>query len=162
MEFKDALKQKRKELGLTQTELAKRLGVTFTTVNRLEKGLHQPSEETKKAFLGLTRVEDENASDPRNVSEELSNIIEESIHRANYVINITLIRRNYLMGKAIHEEILKHGKANYGKEIIQNLSNFLTRKYGKGFDSSSLYKYMAFYRMFPKILDSVSPQSLLS
>lgn len=31
--------------------------------------------------------------------------------------------------------------------------------YGKGFDYSSLYKYVRFYKAFPEILDSVSPKS---
>jgi len=34
----------------------------------------------------------------------------------------------------------------------------LTSAYGKGFDYSSLYKFVRFYKAFPNILDSVSPK----
>ena len=51
------------------------------------------------------------------------------------------------------------GRAKYGTEIIKKLSKELTRDYGKGFDYSSLYKYVRFYKAFPGILDSVSPKS---
>ena len=44
------------------------------------------------------------------------------------------------------------------QEIIKKLSKELTRDYGKGFDYSSLYKYVRFYKAFPEILDSVSPK----
>ena len=45
-------------------------------------------------------------------------------------------------------------------EVIKKLSKELTKVYGKGFDYSSLYKYLKFYKTFPKILDSLSPKSL--
>ncbi|WP_353738091.1 DUF1016 N-terminal domain-containing protein [Prevotella sp.] len=34
----------------------------------------------------------------------------------------------------------------------------MTSAYGKGFDYSSLYKFVRFYKAFPNILDSVSPK----
>lgn len=36
----------------------------------------------------------------------------------------------------------------------------MTQNYGKGFDYSSLYKFIRFYKEFPEILDSVNPKSL--
>lgn len=48
--------------------------------------------------------------------------------------------------------------AEYGKGIITTLARDLTAKYGKGLDFSSLYQYIRFYRMFPDILDAVSPK----
>jgi len=45
----------------------------------------------------------------------------------------------YLLGKLIIEEEQKgKKKAEYGKNIIQNLSKNLTLKYGKGFSKSTL------------------------
>lgn len=34
------------------------------------------------------------------------------------------------------------------------------KSYGKGFDYSSLYKFVRFYKEFPEILDLASPKSL--
>lgn len=43
MEYRHTIKAFRKEMLLSQTELAKRLGVSFATVNRWENGLHDPT-----------------------------------------------------------------------------------------------------------------------
>ena len=75
-------------------------------------------------------------------------------------INIALVQRNWLLGKRIAEEELQgENRAKYGEEIIETLSKELTKIYGKGFDYSSLYKYSKFYKLFPEILDSLSPES---
>ena len=42
---------------------------------------------------------------------------------------------------------------------MKKLSAELKEKYGKGFDFSSLYKYVKFHQEFPKILDSLRPKS---
>ena len=84
-------------------------------------------------------------------------IIESARHFAYKAINTALVQRNWLLGKRIAEEhVDEDGHAEYGKQIIRTLSERLTREYGKGFDYSSLYKYLRFYRLFP-ILDSLSP-----
>jgi len=77
-------------------------------------------------------------------------------------INVALVQRNCLIGKRIEEEILSSRSEGYGKEIIKNLSDFLTKKYEKGFDQISLYFYVRFYRFFPNILASVGQKSFLS
>ena len=42
---------------------------------------------------------------------------------------------------------------------MKKLSTELKEKYGKGFDFSSLYKYVKFHQEFPQILDSLRPKS---
>jgi len=97
-----------------------------------------------------------------NVFDDLASIVEESRSAAIRAVNVTLLRRNHLLGKRISEEILKDGRADYGAEIISKLSTFLTEKYGGGFDRSSLYFYVQFYRAYPNIFDSANRQSFLS
>lgn len=58
------------------------------------------------------------------------------------------------------EELQGENRAEYGTEVIKNLSKELTKAYGEGFDYSSLYKFVRFYKAFPEILDSVSPKSV--
>jgi len=77
-------------------------------------------------------------------------------------INIALLRRNHLIGKRIDEGILSTRANDYGKSIIKKLSAFLTEKFGSGFDKSSLYAYVRFYRLFPNILQTLSGNSFLS
>ena len=43
MEYKDLILLLRKTMLLSQTEFAKKLGVSFATVNRWEKGHHNPT-----------------------------------------------------------------------------------------------------------------------
>ncbi len=45
------------------------------------------------------------------------------------------------------------------KKTMKKLSAELKEKYGKGFDFSSLYKYVKFHQEFPQILDSLRPKS---
>jgi len=87
------------------------------------------------------------------------NIIESARNFACQSINIALVQRNWLLGKRIAEEHLaENGHAEYGTQTIQTLALQLTSDYGKGFDFSSLYKYLRFYQAFP-ILDSLCPKS---
>ncbi len=87
--------------------------------------------------------------------------IVESAQRIAYVaVDTILVQRNWLLGKRIAIECLNgNGKADYGKKTMKKLSAELREKYGKGFDFSSLYKYVKFYQEFPQILDSLSPKS---
>ncbi len=54
MNFGTALKKARDEAGLTQTELAKLLNISFSSINRYENGHHAPTrivEEALKSFF---------------------------------------------------------------------------------------------------------------
>lgn len=95
-----------------------------------------------------------------NLLEDTKLIIESARRFAFSSINYAMTHRNWLLGKRISEEEL-HGekRAAYGRQVIRNLSEELTDLYGKGFDSSNLYKYMEFYQAFP-ILDAVCLKSL--
>ena len=77
-------------------------------------------------------------------------------------INIALLRRNHLIGKRIDEEILSTRANDYEKSMIKKLSAFLTERFGSGFDKSSLYTYVRFYRLSPNIFQTLSGNSFLS
>lgn len=87
-------------------------------------------------------------------------IIEVSQKAAYRAVNLALVQRNWLLGYRIAQEKLKgENRSEYGKGIIKKLADELTAIYGKGFDFGSLYKYCRFYKLYPEILDSVSPKS---
>ena len=94
---------------------------------------------------------------------DASAIIETAKNIACRSINITLVQRNWLLGKRIAEEQLgdQTREELYGQKIVENLAKELTEQYGSGFDFSSLYKYIRFYQCFPNILDAASPKSFL-
>lgn len=86
-------------------------------------------------------------------------IIEEARHVAYRAINNTLTIRNWHLGERIaREELGGAQRAEYGKRVIEQLADDLTARYGKGFDSSTLYRYILFYQRFPNILAAVRPE----
>ncbi len=86
-------------------------------------------------------------------------IIEDAREKAYRAVNTALTIRNWLLGKRIAQEKLEEdGRAQYGKQVMETLAEMLTAKYGKGLDKSSLHKFVKFYKMFPQIVESVTPQ----
>ena len=87
-------------------------------------------------------------------------IIDGARQRAYSAVNAALVQRNWLLGKRISEEELKAGgRADYGLEIIKNLSKKLTDEYGKGFSGTDLYWCVRFYKAYPEIFASLSKKS---
>lgn len=95
-----------------------------------------------------------------DIFKDMCGIIESSQEAAYRAVNAALVQRNWLLGYRIaSEELQGEVRAEYGTETIKKLSKELTKNYGKGFDYSSLYKFVRFYKAFPDILDSMSPKS---
>lgn len=96
-----------------------------------------------------------------SILEDVKYIIETSRKAAYQAVNVALVQRNWLLGKRIVEEELQNAdRAEYGTEIIINLSKELTTTYGKGFTKTNIYSFVQFYKSFPKIFHSVSGKSL--
>ena len=96
-----------------------------------------------------------------DILKDARKIIESSRETAYRAVNIALVQRNWLLGCRIaSEELQGEKRAEYGMEVIKKLSKELTKEYGKGFDYSSLYKFVRFYKAFPEILDSLSSKSM--
>ncbi|MGI6221489.1 MAG: PDDEXK nuclease domain-containing protein [Coriobacteriales bacterium] len=89
-------------------------------------------------------------------------IIDSAQRVAHQAVNITLIRRNWLLGRRIVEEELGDGTRSelYGRKVVSKLAEELTREYGKGYTRRSLYQYAQFYRMFPEIVQMSPAQSI--
>ena len=60
-------------------------------------------------------------------------IIEQAQEEAYRQVNVTLIKRNWLLGMRIQHEVLKDKRAGYGEQVVKNLSKQLTIKYGTGY-----------------------------
>lgn len=86
-----------------------------------------------------------------NVLEDVCSIIDSAKDYAYQSVNTALVGRNWLIGYRIAEEELKgNDRADYGVEIIKKLSKDLTKEYGKGFDRTNLYRFLSFYKKFPR------------
>ena len=83
------------------------------------------------------------------ITKDLGKIIERAQQAAYRSVDVMLVYRNWFIGKRIAEEELRgESRAEYGKSQMFDLAVALTAKYGKGFDSSNLYKYLAFFKRF--------------
>lgn len=95
-----------------------------------------------------------------DIMDDAYNIIESAQRVAIQSANISLVLRNWLLGKRISEEELNGGdRAEYGMEVVKKLSDSLTVKYGKGFSKRMVYKFLQFYKTFPEIVPTLSAQS---
>lgn len=87
-----------------------------------------------------------------NILNDVQTIIEVSQKEAYRSVNTILSQRNWLIGYRIAvEELAGEERAEYGVEIIKNLSRYLTQKYGKGYDRSNLYHCLRFYKAFHRL-----------
>jgi len=92
--------------------------------------------------------------------QDAQHIIETAQGFAYRAVNIAMLQRNWLLGKRIAEEELKsQDRAEYGAEVIKNLSIELTQIYGKGFTKTNLYTFTEFYKSFPNIFHAVIGKS---
>ena len=53
MDYSKSIKYYREKVLMTQAELAKKLGVSFASVNRWEQGLFEPTMKTKRKLRKL-------------------------------------------------------------------------------------------------------------
>lgn len=102
----------------------------------------------------------QSSSDYPQLLHDAQQIVDQARQHAYTAVNMTLVRRNWLLGKRIHEQEL-HGevRAEYGAKIIKRLSRDLTALYGQGFTKSNLYAFKLFYGYFPEIFHAVSGKS---
>lgn len=83
---------------------------------------------------------------------EIKDIITRTRQKAYSAINTAMVEAYWLIGRRIVEE--EQGgtsRAEYGKQILKELSAELTKEFGKGFSVGSLYYYRQFYTTFPEI-----------
>jgi len=81
--------------------------------------------------------------------DTINKILEEARNTVYRTANFTMVQAYWNIGKAIVEEE-QNGKnrAEYGKEIIQQLSHKLTKNHGKGFNTTNLWYIRQFYQVF--------------
>jgi predicted nuclease of restriction endonuclease-like (RecB) superfamily len=91
---------------------------------------------------------------------DLRGLIEETRAHVATTVNAALTMLYWRIGKRINEEILKGGRADYGKEILATLSQQLSEEYGNGFSYSALTRMVDFSEAFPdiKIVATLSRQ----
>jgi predicted nuclease of restriction endonuclease-like (RecB) superfamily len=91
-----------------------------------------------------------------NLYNNIASLIRESQNNVRTAVNSIMVITYWNIGRLIVEDE-QEGKtrAEYGKGVLDDLSERLTAEFGKGFDVTNIRKMRQFYTLFP-IRDSVS------
>jgi hypothetical protein len=89
---------------------------------------------------------------------DLASLIEQGRKAAVRYVNTALVTTYWLMGRRIVEYDQKgKEKAEYGKELLQKLSQDLNKRFGRGFSPDNLEAMRSFYLNYPiNISETVS------
>lgn len=81
--------------------------------------------------------------------EQIKSILEGARNQAYSATNSAMVQAYWSIGKSIVEQQGKSERAEYGRQLLQELSKQLTRDFGKGFTASNLRNMRQFYLTFP-------------
>ncbi len=82
---------------------------------------------------------------------DIGSILNKGRKEAYYAVNYILVKAYWEIGKRIVEfEQSGSERAKYGEELLMQLSNDLTIRYGKGFSRSNITYMRLFYLKYPK------------
>ena len=85
----------------------------------------------------------------KNYINEIKTILKNARQKAYNTINSVMVEAYWKIGRRIvEEEQSGRERAEYGKEILQNLSKELTEEFGKGYSYRTLREIRQFYLMF--------------
>ena len=86
------------------------------------------------------------------VYQQVREIIISAGDRAWQTVNTTMVKAYWQIGRVIiEEEQAGKGRADYGKRIVDGLSERLRAEFGKGYDRSNLFHMRAFFLAYPKV-----------
>ena len=96
----------------------------------------------------------------KDLSDEIKSLVISSKQQVAQTINSTLTLLHWNIGKRIRTELLKSSRADYGSEIVTNLSKELTESFGRGWSKRQLHHCVRFAELYPdvSIVHSLSAQ----
>jgi len=86
-----------------------------------------------------------------NLFSEIKQLIEEAKQNVAVTVNATTTLLYWNIGERINKDILGNKRAEYGKEVVKNLSKNLTEEYGKGWSEKQLRHCLRIAETFPDI-----------
>jgi len=83
---------------------------------------------------------------------QVREILAAARNRAWQAVNTAMVEAYWDVGRVIvEEEQAGRERADYGKRIIEGLSQRLREEFGKGYDRSNLFHMRAFFLAYPKV-----------
>ncbi len=91
---------------------------------------------------------------------DISSTIDKCKHSVQNAVNDAMVMLYWTIGKYLVCNVLDNNKAEYGHKVVEELALKLTLNYGKGFEKTSLFRMIKFYREFPdnQIVATLSQQ----
>ena len=98
--------------------------------------------------------------DYQNLFDDIVKLIQAGKNQVATEVNSTVVILYWSIGKRINLEVLENSRANYGDQIISNISKELTQKFGRGYSRSALFRMVRFAKLYPnkEIVASLSRQ----
>jgi len=97
----------------------------------------------------------------KNFLQDISELLDSARKQAKTAVNLSMVYAYYEIGRRIYEEE-QQGKerADYGKYLLKELSDYLLKKFGKGFSVTNLKQMRKFYLtyVYDQIGQTVSDQ----
>ncbi len=87
----------------------------------------------------------------KTIIGDVKKLIEESKQQLAVSVNATMSMLYWQIGHRINTEILNRERADYGKEVVELLSQELTAQYGVGWSAKQLRHYIRFAQTFPDV-----------
>lgn len=81
--------------------------------------------------------------------DDIKLLIAEAHKQVSVLVNTEMSMLYWQVGKRINAEVLQGKRAEYGKEVLQTLSDSLVQQYGKGWSIEQLRKCTRFATIFP-------------
>lgn len=112
----------------------------------LLKSLHMSGKScTFAAFLNVCKImkseplqKVDQLPESQQLYTDVCHIIDETRTRVAVYVNAEVCHTNWLIGKRIKEDILYNKRAEYGKQVVKELSQRLSERYGKGWSEKTL------------------------
>ena len=84
-----------------------------------------------------------------NLYSKIVSLIKSRKTAVSQALNAAMVFLDWEIGETICLDVLDHSKADYGKGVIDEVSDKLTQEYGKGFNRTSVFRMVKFYQEFP-------------
>jgi len=89
---------------------------------------------------------------PKEIVFDIQQIIYNARNNAIHSVNFERVQMYWRIGERIVvEEQNNQDRAEYGKFIVENLSQILFKEYGSGFNKRNLYRAIQFYKTYPEV-----------
>lgn len=87
----------------------------------------------------------------KELLQSIVTLIDGTRQRVAATVNSELTLLYWNIGKQINDDVLKNGRADYGKAVVQELSKELLQLYGTGFNKKNLHIFVNFSLLYQDI-----------